>query len=157
MVRLPAGAESRFTPAACATRWCSKAMARVPRERFVPANVAAIAYDDRPLPIAAGQTISQPYIVAFMIEALALKGARRCSRSARAPGYAAAVLAEIAAEVVYHRAPRPAGRRQPRHSRIRAIDNVTVIHGDGTRGWDGSSALRRHPGLGRRRRKCPSP
>jgi len=75
------------------------AMARVPRERFVPDRLKGQAYWDRPLPIDAGQTISQPYIVAYMIEALALKGGEKVLEIGAGSGYAAAVLAEIASEV----------------------------------------------------------
>lgn len=61
------------------------AMRKVPRELFVPKDLRAEAYEDSPLPIGSGQTISQPYIVAFMIEALALQGERRSWRSAPDP------------------------------------------------------------------------
>jgi protein-L-isoaspartate(D-aspartate) O-methyltransferase len=111
------------------------AMGRVPRELFVPENVRRHAYEDRPLPIAAGQTISQPYIVAFMIEALALPEGARVLEVGTGSGYAAAVLAEIAAEVVtIERLDELA--QAAAHSLAEAgYRNVTVIHGDGTRGW----------------------
>ncbi len=75
------------------------AMRRVNRESFIPESIQNLAYEDRPLPIAGGQTISQPYIVAFMIEALALKGGEKVLEIGAGSGYAAAVLAEIAGEV----------------------------------------------------------
>ena len=76
-----------------------EAMRSVRREAFVPANVREYAYTDMPLPIAEGQTISQPYIVAYMIEALALQGGEKVLEIGAGSGYAAAVLAQIACEV----------------------------------------------------------
>ena len=72
------------------------AMRTVPREEFLPERLREFAYDDAPLPIAEEQTISQPYIVAFMIEALALKGGEGVLEIGTGSGYAAAVLGEIA-------------------------------------------------------------
>jgi protein-L-isoaspartate(D-aspartate) O-methyltransferase len=76
------------------------AMARVPRERFVPLAQQAQAYDDAALPLGHGQTISQPYIVALTCELLELRGDERVLDVGTGSGYAAAVLAELAAEVV---------------------------------------------------------
>ena len=75
------------------------AMRKVPREAFLPHELREFAYEDAPLPIEADQTISQPYIVAFMTEALALQGGERVLEIGAGSGYAAAVLAEIAGEV----------------------------------------------------------
>ena len=75
------------------------AMRKVPREAFLPERLREFAYEDSPLPIAAGQTISQPYIVALMTEALDLEGGEKVLEIGTGSGYAAAVLAEIAAEV----------------------------------------------------------
>jgi protein-L-isoaspartate(D-aspartate) O-methyltransferase len=75
------------------------AMTRVPRERFVPAGLRGLAYADEALPIGAGQTVSQPYIVAFICQALALSGGERVLDVGTGSGYQAAVLAELAAEV----------------------------------------------------------
>ena len=75
------------------------AMRKVPREAFIPTLLREHAYEDRPLPIAEGQTISQPYIVAFMVEALNLKGGEKVLEIGAGSGYAAAVLAEIARDV----------------------------------------------------------
>jgi protein-L-isoaspartate(D-aspartate) O-methyltransferase len=72
------------------------AMRKIPRHRFVPENVQRHAYDDEPLPIGYGQTISQPYIVAFMTEALALSGGERILEVGTGSGYQTAVLAEVA-------------------------------------------------------------
>jgi protein-L-isoaspartate(D-aspartate) O-methyltransferase len=76
------------------------AMAAVPRERFVPPDLRALAYDDRALPIGEGQTISQPLIVALMMEALALKPGDRVLEVGTGSGYQAAVLSRLAREVV---------------------------------------------------------
>ena len=75
------------------------AMRTVPREAFLPERLREFAYEDSPLPIEEGQTISQPYIVAFMIEALALRGGEKVLEIGAGSGYAAAVLSEIAADV----------------------------------------------------------
>ena len=75
------------------------AMERVPRELFVPDEHRGIAYDDAPVPLPFGQTISQPYMVALTCEALALRGAEKVLDVGTGSGYAAAVLAELAAEV----------------------------------------------------------
>lgn len=74
------------------------AMRRVPRHRFVPGSVAAEAYEDTPLPIVGGQTISQPYIVAFMTQAADIAPGERCLEIGTGSGYQAAVLAELCAE-----------------------------------------------------------
>src|SRR3972149_9463159 len=74
------------------------AMRAVPREAFMPEGLAEFAYDDAPLPIEEGQTISQPYIVAFMTEALVLRGGEKILEIGAGSGYAAAVLSEVAGE-----------------------------------------------------------
>jgi protein-L-isoaspartate(D-aspartate) O-methyltransferase len=75
------------------------AMARVPRERFVPPELAGFAYEDAALPLAHGQTVSQPFIVAFICQGLGLEGSERVLDVGSGSGYQAAVLAELAAEV----------------------------------------------------------
>src|SRR6186997_787428 len=75
------------------------AMERVPRELFVPKDLRGRAYDDAALPIGGGQTISQPYMVARICEALALRGGERVLDVGTGSGYQAAVLAELASEV----------------------------------------------------------
>ncbi|MGI9236414.1 MAG: protein-L-isoaspartate(D-aspartate) O-methyltransferase [Woeseiaceae bacterium] len=111
------------------------AMREVPRERFLPKGQAAWAYDDGPLPIGDGQTISQPYIVAYMAEALALEGGETVLEIGTGSGYAAAVLAEIAAEV--YTIERIEGLAAMAGSVLADLgyDNVHVRHGDGTLGW----------------------
>jgi protein-L-isoaspartate(D-aspartate) O-methyltransferase len=76
-----------------------KAMEKIPREAFVPDDLRESAYGDNPLPIGEGQTISQPYIVALMTEALELKGPEKVLEIGTGSGYQAAVLAEIVQEV----------------------------------------------------------
>src|SRR5262245_28201373 len=76
-----------------------EAMARVPRERFVNPELAGHAYDDRAMPIECGQTISQPYIVALMTDALQLAGTERVLEIGTGSGYQTAVLAELVPEV----------------------------------------------------------
>jgi len=75
------------------------AVERVPRHRFVPKHLQQQAYDDRPLPIGQGQTISQPFVVALMTQELGLKGHERVLEIGTGSGYQAAVLAEIAPKV----------------------------------------------------------
>ncbi len=111
------------------------AMRTVPRHRFVPADQQDAAYDDRPLPIGFGQTISQPYIVAFMTEALALSPSDVVLEIGTGCGYQAAVLAELAGEV-YTIELVPELAEQARHT-LDALGyrNVHVSAGDGDRGW----------------------
>ncbi len=111
------------------------AMAEVPRERFVAESLADCAYDDGPLPIGAGQTISQPYIVALMAAALRLAPSDRVLEIGAGSGYAAAVLSRIAKEVTsVERLPELARQARQRCAEL-GYDNVTVLEGDGTLGW----------------------
>jgi protein-L-isoaspartate(D-aspartate) O-methyltransferase len=111
-----------------------EAMARVPRERFVPPDLREYAYEDAALPIGAGQTISQPYMVARICEALALTGSEHVLDVGTGSGYQAAVLAELAEEVdTIERIPELA--EQARANLAAAgTDRVCVHVGDGTRG-----------------------
>ena len=110
------------------------AMRSVPRELFLPEDIREFAYEDTPLPIAANQTISQPYIVAFMTEGLALEGGEKVLDIGTGSGYAAAVLAEIAGEVY------TIERIEELASYAASVladlnyENVEVIHADGTLG-----------------------
>ena len=111
------------------------ALRAVPREAFVPSEERVFAYDDHPLPIGAGQTISQPYIVALTTEALRLAGGERVLEIGTGCGYAAAVLAQIAAEVhSVERLPELAGSARANLARA-GVANVQVHGGDGTLGW----------------------
>lgn len=111
------------------------AMNAVPREAFVPGELQEFAYEDTPLPIDEGQTISQPYIVALMTEALHLVGGEKVLEVGAGSGYAAAVLAEIAEEVyTIERLGKIASKAA---STIKSLgyENVHVLHSDGTQGW----------------------
>jgi protein-L-isoaspartate(D-aspartate) O-methyltransferase len=112
-----------------------RAMATVPRERFVAPEQAAFAYEDEALAIGEGQTISQPYIVARMAEALALAPTDRVLEIGTGSGYAAAVLAEIAAEV--YTVERIAALADRAWRRLAGLGyaRVRVRVGDGTLGW----------------------
>ncbi len=111
------------------------AMRKVPRQQFLPKEQGVWAYDDSPLPIGDGQTISQPYLVAYMAEALALKGGEKVLEIGTGSGYAAAVLAEIAAEVyTIERIEGLAAMASAVFDDL-GYDNVHVQHGDGTLGW----------------------
>ena len=112
-----------------------KAMREVPREAFLPQGMEPFAYDDGPLPIEAGQTISQPFIVAYMIEALELQGKERVLEVGTGSGYAAAVLSRCAAQVFT--VERIAILAESARARLESLGygNVTVHLGDGTLGW----------------------
>ncbi len=111
------------------------AMGKVAREEFVPDRLAVEAYEDGPLPIGDGQTISQPYIVAVMTEALRLQPGDRVLEIGTGSGYAAAVLAEIALEV--YSIERIASLADASRRRLADLGytNVQILHGDGTLGW----------------------
>jgi protein-L-isoaspartate(D-aspartate) O-methyltransferase len=111
------------------------AMFEVAREDFVPADLLAFAYDDRPLPIGEGQTISQPYIVAVMIEALKLEGGDKVLEIGTGSGYVAALLSKIAAEVFTVERIEALATAAARRLADHGYANVHVLHADGTRGW----------------------
>lgn len=111
------------------------AMREVPREAFVSERHRQFAYDDGPLPILEGQTISQPYVVALMIQMLYLKPEDRVLEIGTGSGYAAAILSRIASEV--HTVERVESLVQYAQQNLAAVgyENVHVHHGDGTLGW----------------------
>lgn len=111
------------------------AMRAVPREDFVPAEERDLAYEDGPLPIGHGQTISQPYIVAVMIAAARVRPGERVLEIGTGSGYGAAVLSKIAAEV--YTIERIEALSESAKDRLAALgyDNVHVRSGDGTLGW----------------------
>ena len=111
------------------------AMRAVPREKFVPPSAVEVAYEDSPVPIEEGQTISQPYVVALMAEALRLTGRDRVLEIGAGSGYAAAVLSRIAAEVYAIERHAPLAELARRRMKDLGFGNVHVIHGDGTLGW----------------------
>jgi protein-L-isoaspartate(D-aspartate) O-methyltransferase len=110
------------------------AMRSVPREAFVPGHLVDFAYEDSPLPIEADQTISQPYIVALMIEAAGVKSGDKVLEIGAGSGYAAAVLSQIAERVIsierHHELAALASERMKRLG----YDNVVIVEGDGTNG-----------------------
>ncbi|HJV65140.1 MAG TPA: protein-L-isoaspartate(D-aspartate) O-methyltransferase [Geomonas sp.] len=112
-----------------------RAMREVPREAFLPPEMERFAYDDGPLPIEEGQTISQPYIVAYMIEALELQGRERVLEIGTGSGYAAAVLSLCAAEVFTVERIRALSLSARERLQRLGFRNVTVQLGDGTMGW----------------------
>ena len=110
------------------------AMARVPRELFAPPDLREQAYDDGPIPLPFGQTISQPYMVAVTVQGLALKGRERVLDVGTGSGYAAAVLAELAGEVhTIERIPELAAYARAALAAA-GYDNVELHVGDGSRG-----------------------
>lgn len=111
------------------------AMERVPREEFVPAPLRGHAYDDRALPVECGQTISQPYTVAFMAQAARLEGHERVLEIGTGSGYGAAVLSQLASEVcTIERWPDLYDSATQRLERL-GFRNVVTKLGDGSLGW----------------------
>jgi protein-L-isoaspartate(D-aspartate) O-methyltransferase len=111
------------------------AMRTVPRHLFVAPDLIPAAYEDTPLPIGWGQTISQPYIVAFMTEAVRLRGGDKVLEVGTGSGYQAAVLAEIADSVYTIEIVEPLGRNAASRLARLGYGNVTVRIGDGYLGW----------------------
>ena len=110
------------------------ALAKVPRERFVPAELAARAYDNRPLPIGHGQTISQPLIVAVMTHLLRLQPEARVLEVGTGSGYQTAILAELAKEVVTIEVVEPLAAEAEPKLRALGYDHVEFRTGDGAAG-----------------------
>ncbi|HET7359649.1 MAG TPA: protein-L-isoaspartate(D-aspartate) O-methyltransferase, partial [Rhodanobacteraceae bacterium] len=111
------------------------AMGEVPREAFVLAGMQEFAYDDSPLPLQQGQTISQPYIVARMIDAAALTPDDSVLEVGTGSGYAAAVMSRIADRVYSIERHAELAETAARRLQDLGYDNVEVRHGDGTEGW----------------------
>src|SRR5947209_20478616 len=111
------------------------AMAKVPREEFVPPESRAASYADGPLPIGHGQTISQPYIVAFMTEQLRLKPSDRVLEIGTGSGYQAAILAELVSEVYSIEIVEPLAKNAKATLQRLGYRNVHVKVGDGYKGW----------------------
>ena len=112
------------------------AFGKVPREHFVPDEFNVSSYADSPLPIGSGQTISQPYIVAVMTEALGLKGGEKVLEVGTGSGYQAAILAEIANEVYTIEREKPLLDRAEEVLRKEGYKNIKFVCGDGTVGLE---------------------
>jgi len=112
-----------------------QAMRTVPREAFVSGDLVELAYDDRPLPIAKGQTISQPYVVGAMLAAAGLERGHKVLEVGAGSGYAAAVISRIVAQVFAIE--RHATLTEAARKRMQALDyaNVELKTGDGSGGW----------------------
>ena len=113
-----------------------RAMAKVPRHLFLESELWDHAYEDHPLPIGANQTISQPYIVALMIETLELKGAEKVLDVGTGSGYAAAVLSELCAQVFSVEAVEELALKARTLLSSLGYRNVSVLVDDGTLGWE---------------------
>ena len=112
-----------------------EAMAAVPRHEFVPESLRKFAYRDEPLPIGYGQTISQPFIVAFMTEQLDPKPTDRVLEIGTGSGYQAAILSRLVAEVYTIEIVEPLAKRAAADLRRLGFMNVKVLAGDGYKGW----------------------
>ena len=111
------------------------AMAKVPREEFIPVDTRAEAYEDGPLPIGYDQTISQPYIVAFMTEQLRPKSNDRVLEIGSGSGYQAAILAELVADVYTIEIVEPLAKTAEATLQRLGYKNVHIKVGDGYKGW----------------------
>lgn len=112
------------------------AMRRVPRHRFVPEAYASMAYLDEPLPIGHGQTISQPSLVALMVQSLDLNGREKVLEVGTGSGYQTAILAELVPRVFTVEIVEPLARRAERVLEELGYRNVTARVGDGYQGWE---------------------
>ena len=112
-----------------------RAMGKVPREQFVPEEMRGQSYSDGPLPIGYDQTISQPFVVAFMTEKLGLRPTDRVLEIGTGSGYQAAILAELAAKVYTIEIVEPLGKKAAQTLQRLGYKNVQVKIGDGYRGW----------------------
>jgi protein-L-isoaspartate(D-aspartate) O-methyltransferase len=111
------------------------AMREVPREAFVPQDQTDFAYDDGPLPISEGQTISQPYVVALMIQELKIAAEDRVLEIGTGSGYAAAIISRMAAETYTVERIESLVDFARQNLEVLGYDNVHVQQGDGTLGW----------------------
>jgi protein-L-isoaspartate(D-aspartate) O-methyltransferase len=115
------------------------AFRQVPREEFVPPELHEKAYDDAPLPIGLGQTISQPYIVALMIQLAEIQATSRILEVGTGSGYAAAVLAQLAQEVFTIERQKQLFETSRWKLQELGFRNIFTRHGDGAEGWEEAS------------------
>lgn len=115
------------------------AMEKVPRHRFVPGDLQRVAYQDSPLPIGNGQTISQPYIVALMTQLVDPQPDSKVLDVGTGSGYQAAILGELADEVYSIEIVEPLAVSAKRRLNELGYKNITVRHGDGYAGWESES------------------
>jgi protein-L-isoaspartate(D-aspartate) O-methyltransferase len=115
------------------------AVAEVPRQLFVPPELRRRAWDNEPLPIGAGQTISQPLVVARMCELLSLRGDEHVLDVGTGSGWHAALLARLARDVVSIERHASLSEQAARNLEAAGIDNVTLVVGDGTLGYEPSA------------------
>ncbi len=113
-----------------------RVMAQVPRHEFVPPEQLSFAYENRPLPIGHGQTISQPYIVALMTELARAQPGHKVLEIGTGSGYQAAVMAKLASKVYTVEIVEPLGQSARERLRTLGYDNVQVRLGDGYHGWE---------------------
>ncbi len=111
------------------------AMLRIPREEFIPQDLARSAYEDHPLPIGEGQTISQPYMVALMIEKLELKGEEKVLEIGTGSGYQAAILACLCKEVYTVERIPGLVKFSTKNLKKAEVDNIIIKQDDGYSGW----------------------
>ncbi len=128
--------DSQIKARGISDEWVIKAMSKVKRELFIPPNMRQFAYQDRPVPIGEGQTISQPFIVAYMVEALGLKGGEKVLEIGAGSGYAAAIMAEIASEVYAIERIKELAQFAKNNLQNAGYKNVHIRHSDGTLGWE---------------------
>jgi protein-L-isoaspartate(D-aspartate) O-methyltransferase len=112
-----------------------EAMHRVPRHLFIPESIRDRAYDDSPLPIGDGQTISQPYMVAWMTELLEVEEDDTILEIGTGSGYQAAILCELGKEIFSIEKYSSLAQRAEERLRSLGYDNITIRVGDGTLGW----------------------
>jgi protein-L-isoaspartate(D-aspartate) O-methyltransferase len=112
-----------------------KSLKAVPRHRFVPANLRGRAYENRPLPIGYGQTISQPYIVAIMTDLIAPKAGHKALEIGTGSGYQAAVLSRLVDRVYTMEIVEPLGKQATERLKQLGYDNIEVSIADGYYGW----------------------
>jgi len=111
----------------------------VPREAFVAEKYVRLAYGDHPLPIEAEQTISQPYIIALMIQAAAIETGDNVLEVGSGSGYAAAVISRIAGKVIGIERQHDLVKVASERLKWLGYDNIEIVEGDGTKGWPGAA------------------